>query len=811
MRPNATDHETDNLAERRRDATTSQMLEREKLLAKNLNTGFAVSVVNGLVLAFFLFPRSSATLVVSWFAVIFATNLIRCVIARKVSAAGETLGAGDMRWILMMTAVSGVCWGASPFLILETTPRSEHFAIFMIAGMTAAASLSYATHLRIVIAFNLTALSTLVAFYMVGGDHPEYALSGILLLYLAGTVIFARRSGETIANAIANKHLAEKRQAEIEANSEILSREVAARRASEFKLKTALSRNREFNEALDTLYRSYIAKGQATDSLIKNATKRVSRILRVERVSVWMFSDCGERLICEDLYESTNNNHSDGITLYERDYPAYFDALRDSRVIIVEDAENDPRTSCFTQSYLKPANIKSMLDSPLRAGRGLCGVICCESVGEKREWTVDEITFLTCIAQFISMSLFFDDAQASAHKLQTALVDAEKANEAKSAFLATMSHEIRTPMNGVLGATALLQKRELESDIEGYVNIIDDCGKSLMSVLNDILDVSKLEAGKFEIEQTIFSIRETLRSIQSIYNLKAEEKGLKFEASVTPDVADLRTGDSHRIMQILHNLVANAMKFTERGSVVVTIDNADAGAASTAAIKITVADTGIGMSADQADNIFESFVQADSSMSRRYGGSGLGLSIVKGIIDAMDGAISVASSPGEGAVFEAVIPLPVASSAGDPEDGERDGSVVTWEKLSILVAEDNAINRMIIDAFLKQTGAQVTYVENGRLAVDAVADGHFDIALMDIHMPEMDGVEALLEIRKRERAENRQPLQILAVTADAMQQEKSRYLETGFNDHLPKPINEAALLQAIENALDMAPKNTAAA
>lgn len=811
MRPNAINHEAGKPATRHIHAANSQTFEREKLLAANLNAGFAVSVVNGLVLAFFLLPRSSATLVVSWFAVIFATNLVRCVIARRTSTAGETLGASDMRWILLMTAISGVCWGASPFLILETTPRAEHFTIFMIAGMTAAASLSYATHLRIVIAFNAAALSTLLAFYMVGGDRPAYALCGILVLYFAGTIIFARRSGETIANAIAHKHLAEKRQDEIEANSEALSREIAARRDSELKLTATLSRNREFNEALDTLYRSYIAKDQATDSLIKNATKRVSRILSVERVSVWMFSDCGERLVCEDLFEATKNTHSAGTTLCERDYPAYFNALRDSRVVTVEDAENDPRTSCFTQSYLKPANIKSMLDSPLRAERGLCGVICCESVGETRDWTVDEITFLTSVAQFVSMSLFSDDAQASAHKLQTALIDAEKANETKSAFLATMSHEIRTPMNGVLGATALLQKRELEPDIAGYVSIIDDCGKSLMSVLNDILDVSKLEAGKFEIEKSEFSIRETLRSIHSIYSLKADEKGLKFDASVTEDVADSRSGDSHRIMQILHNLVANAMKFTERGSVVVTIDNAVIGAERSPAIKITVADTGIGMSADQTDNIFESFVQADSSMSRRYGGSGLGLSIVKGIIDAMNGTIAVASSPGEGAVFEIDIPLPIASSATESETAARDESAITWQNLSILVAEDNAINRMIVDAFLKQTGARVTYVENGRLAVDAIAVGHFDIALMDIHMPEMDGVEALQEIRKREQVENRRPLPVLAVTADAMQQEKRRYLEEGFNAHLPKPINETALLQAIEKALDMTPDKTAAA
>lgn len=795
----------------RNESTGAETLEREKLLFTNLKTGFAMSVVNGGVLAFFLLPESTPTLVATWFAIIITTNLIRCTIARRTSLSGKAFRPADMRWILALTAVSGVCWGLSPFLVLDTAPQANHIAIFMIAGMTAAASLSYATHLPIVASFNVSALCALIAFYLTGGEHPEYALSAILVCYLAGTLLFARRSGETIANAIANKHLAEKRRLEIEANSDALNHEIAARKDSERKLKTTLSRNRKFNESLDTLYRSYIAKDKSTDTLARNATKRVSQMLGVDRVSVWKFSDCDNRLICENLYEASKDSYSAGQILSEHEYTPYFQALRDNRAVIVEDAENDPRTRCFAQTYLRPAGIKSILDSPLRAEGGLCGVICCESVGETRQWTVDEISFLTSVAQFISMSLFSDDMQSATQKLRAALVDAEKANETKSAFLATMSHEIRTPMNGVLGATTLLQKRQLEPEISSYVDIIDDCGKSLMTVLNDILDVSKLEAGKFEIEQSEFSIGETLRSIHSIYNLKAEEKGLKFDASIEPDVSDLRSGDAHRIMQILHNLVANAMKFTERGDVNVTIANAADDVDGAPAIEITVADTGIGMSAAQTEHIFESFVQADSSMSRRYGGSGLGLSIVKGITDAMNGVISVKSSLGEGTTFHVVIPLPICGGVTEVTVAAPTAPSVDWTRLSILVAEDNAINRMIIDAFLKQTGAKVSYFENGRLAADAVVNTHFDIALMDIHMPEMDGVEAFQEIRKFECAEDRKPMPIIAVTADAMQQDKNRYLELGFSDHIPKPVNEDMLMQTVEKALNMTPEKIAAA
>ena len=188
MRPCATENLAETPTEQPAGPAGAETLEREKLLVKNLNTGFAVSVVNGLVLAFFLAPRSDAALVGAWLGVIFATNFIRCIIARRISAGDKTLRPGDLRWIIANTALSGICWGASPFLILEPAPHAEHFAIFMIAGMTAAASLSYATHLTIVISFNASALGALFIFYIAGGEHADYALSGILILYLAGTI-----------------------------------------------------------------------------------------------------------------------------------------------------------------------------------------------------------------------------------------------------------------------------------------------------------------------------------------------------------------------------------------------------------------------------------------------------------------------------------------------------------------------------------------------------------------------------------------------------------------------------------------------
>ncbi len=356
-------------------------------------------------------------------------------------------------------------------------------------------------------------------------------------------------------------------------------------------------------------------------------------------------------------------------------------------------------------------------------------------------------------------------------------------------------------MNGVLGAAALLQKMRLDNGVGEYIDIIQDCGKSLMSILNDILDVSKLEVGKFDLEQSEVRISEILRAIRSIYNVKAQEKGIEFDASVDGDVVDCRLGDSHRLMQIMHNVVSNAMKFTERGSVKVKIANAVSKIDGQPTISISVVDTGIGMSREQLDTIFDAFVQADSSTTRRYGGSGLGLSIVKGIVDAMKGKIIVNSVPDEGTTFRINIPLPTATAAEEAASASQGEGTIAWKDISILVAEDNGINKMIVDAFLKQTGARVIYVENGRDAVEAVKRSQFDIILMDVHMPVMDGMEALKEIRFIEESEARKPAPIIAVTADAMQQERRKYLEFGFSDHLPKPINEDGLLNSIEKNL----------
>nr|WP_277818398.1 PAS domain S-box protein [Gemmobacter straminiformis] len=370
-------------------------------------------------------------------------------------------------------------------------------------------------------------------------------------------------------------------------------------------------------------------------------------------------------------------------------------------------------------------------------------------------------------------------------ELHDARERAEEASRSKSLFLANMSHEIRTPLNGILGMADLLAADLSDPDLARTAQTIRESGETLLTILNDILDMSKIEAGKLQLVQDTFSPSEIGRKVGALHRLKAEEKGLAFHKDFPADLP-LRTGDAHRLSQILHNLLSNAVKFTETGSVVLRITG---GAAEP--LTIEVRDTGIGMSADQKARIFDDFEQADPSMTRRYGGTGLGMSIVRRLTAMMDGRIEIDSAPDKGTTVRVTLPLPaVAPAEATPPRGTE---LPALHGVRALVADDNPINLQIIDAFLKRMGIETLLVENGRQAVEAWAPGRFDILCFDIAMPEMDGITALREIRRLAENSGTVAPPAVAVTANAMAHQVDEYLASGFAAHLPKPVRRADL------------------
>ncbi len=784
-------------------------LRRDRLLAQNLIIGLVIGAANALVLTWFLVSYISISTGAFWMTALTVTMVIRTLIASNVWRSKRNFRAVEMWMVMALTVLSGAIWGMTPYLIEgSASHETELVAIFLCAGMTAAAGLTFATHMKVVIAFNVPALLIFMSAFVHPITVDGIAVAVVLAIYLVGTIVIASRIGSTTNDSIEKEIIAAHQNAEIVKNKDVLRKQLEALETSETKIQSTLAQTRRFNETLDALYQSYVVNSKPTIHLFKDVSECVSRALGCGRVSIWTFSDDGSAIICDDLYQADTNSHDAGQRLEEVAFPEYFEALRSCRCINAPDAESDSVTKSFLDVYLRPLNIKSMLDAPIRSSHGVRGVICCESVGDIRNWTIDEIAFVSSVAQFITMRLLTDSADKLAHDLNDALSAARSANDAKLMFLATMSHEIRTPMNGVLGAAAILKKQPLDDKANKFVSVIDQCGTNLLNILNDILDFSKIESDKIDLEEAPFSLRRLISSIESIYTLRADEKGLGFAVEIDDSLNDARLGDQHRVSQLLHNLLSNAFKFTEKGvvglKVSVAADDGDDNA-----IIIDVTDSGVGISEDRILHIFDSFVQADSSTTRRYGGSGLGLSIVKGIVDAMGGNITVQSQMGVGTTFKAVLPLPLARDGVVQRHKKLEKIPADTKPISVLVAEDNQTNRLIVNAFLQKETSQLVFAENGKEAVEAFKNGAFDIVLMDIHMPEMDGVEALGAIRRYERENNLAATPIIAVTADAMQDQVQAYKKAGFNDHVAKPISESALLETIAqniHAANVGPK-----
>ncbi|MDZ7773526.1 MAG: ATP-binding protein [Balneolaceae bacterium] len=417
----------------------------------------------------------------------------------------------------------------------------------------------------------------------------------------------------------------------------------------------------------------------------------------------------------------------------------------------------------------------------------------------------NQLYFLVFISCMLGLALTFmvRRQRKSTQALERARDEAEKAARIKSDFLAMMSHEIRTPLNAVIGMSDLIMETELDDEQEEYVRTIKIGGENLLSIINDVLDYSKMESGRMEIEEESFDLSELVQDVFDLFKLEAAEKDLNTAWQIAPDVPSQIVTDKVRLRQVLLNLIGNALKFTEEGEVQLNVENCGQKGPGQC-IRFAVSDTGIGISEEKQKELFQSFSQVDSSRTRSHGGTGLGLAICRSIVEMMGGEVDVDSREGEGSTFYFHImvdaeekPRTMVNGANNTGSEMPAGEAGLPVDSSILVVEDNRINQLVTQKMLEKLGYQADVASNGLEAVEAVGRKHYELVFMDLQMPEMDGFESTARIRSMLNGEGNRT-RIIAMTADTQPLVREKCLQSGMDDYLSKPVQMNDLRQVVD-------------
>ncbi|WP_103333657.1 ATP-binding protein [Pseudotabrizicola formosa] len=454
--------------------------------------------------------------------------------------------------------------------------------------------------------------------------------------------------------------------------------------------------------------------------------------------------------------------------------------------LVIADARTDDRVA--EHPAVEKLGVISYLGVPIHEPSGAPIGSLCVFNSVPRSWTPEEQSLIAELAAMVDEQILLIKA---VQDRDLAMAQACRESEARAKFVASVGHEVRTPLNGVMGLAQVLAQDLVDPVHQGRVQAIIDSGDVMLQLLNDLLDLSKIEAGKMEFNPAPFRPLDLANRLDTVYFDVADQKGLTLEVMSNPGAGALWMGDEMRINQILQNLVSNAIKFTETGTVAVRFSCVPG-----RPFRVTVSDSGIGMAPEAAESLFTPFGQADATISQRFGGTGLGLSIVKHLVTAMGGTISVSSVENKGTEFRVELPLQMVDGPAAPQESQTLEAVAG---LPVLAVDDNAANLLVIKAMLERLGLVVDTARDGLEALEKVREGCFTAVFMDISMPRMDGVTAALEIRAAEEEQSLPPVPLVAVTANSQPGQITSYRSSGFDDVICKPIQMGEITRAVRD------------
>jgi signal transduction histidine kinase len=533
---------------------------------------------------------------------------------------------------------------------------------------------------------------------------------------------------------------------------------------------------------------SRFARAHDLPSLLREVKAIADELLGIEYWGLYLYDAAAGRLrLMADTGFTPDDRAQAERTAMER-HPGHVFRTRQALHVPDVDADTDGISRTGPRSFV----VRSRLWVPLVVCGECVGAMGCAS-GRPHRFDASTVAALRLVADLTAM-VYRNVAAREA--LVRERDRAEAASAAKGQFLANMSHEVRTPLNGILGMAALLAETPLDPEPREYAQVIRSSAAALLAVVNDILDVSKVEAGMMTVESLPFDLRAACEEVVSLCGQLAAARGVELALDYDPACPALLVGDGGRLRQVMLNLVTNAIRFTPAGSVRLVVREREA-LAGASALSVAVADTGVGIPADKLEHVFEKFTQADASTTRRFGGTGLGLAISRALVELMGGSLTVASEQGRGSTFTAILTLPHAEAAAAvaPAAGRA------WRPLTrpahVLVVEDNPTNQRVAVQLLRKLGATAEVAGDGAEGVARARDGRFDVVLMDYHMPEMDGLAATRAIRALETPAASLP--ILALTASAMEADRRACAAAGMTGYLSKPIDLASLSRALRD------------